>query len=353
MATLPPSAPRTGKPSHRLWLLSTCWSLALLASVSLLDRLADGQMRAAAVASATQHALWHKERLAALTRHELDLAMLMARSPTILKWVRDEDEPALRQAALESLNAFRRVSQGGIWSVAVEGSRHYYFEDGSRSGRELSHTMDEANGNDGWYFATRHSTAPFTLDVGVNALGGSRINLWINAIIRDGDRMLGVVTSAIPLDRVLGEFMRSPQPGVSSFLIDRDGVIRLHPELGMIDFNTMAKAPEKRYRVDQLVADRLQRDELANAVAALGAGREQVRIIELQIDGHNRLAAVTRLDEIDWYDVVSFDLESLTPPARNRQRLLALAAALPGVLLAGWAFASYRHARTRGRPAAS
>ena len=89
-----------------------------------------------------QYALRQKDRILAPIQRELALARTLTDSPLLQRWVRDENNPDLKAAALAELESYRRHFADRSYFVAIDSSKHFYFNDAADAyrGRELGHT---------------------------------------------------------------------------------------------------------------------------------------------------------------------------------------------------------------------
>src|SRR3546814_15488829 len=116
----------------------------------------------------------------------------------------NEDDPTLRRLAFAELRSYRNSFQEGAYFIAIAPSRHYYFDDGTYTGRELLQTLDPANPEDAWFFTSLDLPAPFSLNIYDNAaLGVTKLAINV-AIDRDGRRR-GPTATGQALTRIVAQ----------------------------------------------------------------------------------------------------------------------------------------------------
>lgn len=283
---------------------------------------------------AEKQVLYDKARTLQPLIREVALAQQMADSAIIKRWAANERDPQLSAAALAEMEKFRQNFQDGSYFLALTGSGHYYFNDASGQyvGRELRYTLHATNPGDAWFYATIKSTQDYHINVDPDAkLGVTKV--WINVLLRDGDKVLGVIGTGLDLSDFIRNVADINQPGITNLFVDRDGAIQIYRDVQYIDFSSIAKSVDKRRSIDQLLESPNDRAWVRQAIAAADAGSRTVPTGLLQIKGKRYLAGVAALPEVGWYDVTLLDLDVLLPQRDFLEMALAVGAAVLGILL--------------------
>lgn len=283
---------------------------------------------------ARDNALLQRERLQSPVLRDLTLARKMVDSPIVRTWAASEDDAISRGLAIGELESFRSFFQEGSYFVALAGSRHYYFSDGTEAnppGTVLD-TLDPENPADEWFTTALLSARPFNLNVDRNAtLGVTKV--WVNVPIVEDGRRLGIAGTGIDLGGFIENFLADLGPGVSGVLIDRSGAIQAHEDPALIDLNTLSKSHSDRSTIYRLLPAEQERAVLRDRLIRLENGSE-VETFPLILDGRRHLVAATFMPELGWFNLTLVDPSEVVGPARFLPLLAVMAAALVAVIVA-------------------
>ena len=257
---------------------------------------------------ATQYALRQKDRLLAPIQRELALSRHLADSPLLKRWARDEEDPALKAAALAELDNYRRHFADHSYFFVVGQSRHYYHNNAADEyrGRELRHTLDAASPEDQWYFATLAKVTDFDLNVDYDApLDVTKV--WINVLVREGTEKLGLGGTGLELDGFIKAVLSEDRPGVSTLLVDRAGSIKAYHDRSYIDLNTVAKNAAERRTIDRLLVSPQEQAALRGQLDQLSRGQAPVTVLPLTVENQPVWVAMAYLPEIQWFVIALVD----------------------------------------------
>lgn len=243
---------------------------------------------------------------------EVKLAETLARSGAIEDWARNEDDPVLREKGLAELEHFREAFADHSYFFVVDASGNYYFNDAQNSfaGRQLSHRLSADNPRDGWYYKTAALGAGCYLNVDHDdALGVTKV--WINCVIRDGDKVLGVLGSGLDLTSFIREVVDIPQTGVMAMFVDRSGAVQAHRDPRLVDFHSLTKELSNKKTVFSMLdrpEDRTAMQEMMNRVTS-----DEVLVESrfMRINGAEVLVGVGYLDRLGWYNVTVMDVDKI------------------------------------------
>ncbi len=270
-------------------------------------------VRSLGASYATQYAQQQKGHILAKIDRELVLAQKLVDSPLLQRWAQNESDPALRKLALEELDSFRRLFADKSVFFVIDKSKNYYFSDGKRP-LELRYTIKPGDPTTAWYAATIEQVDDFALHVDHSEQLGLT-NVWINAIVKQDGKKVGLGGSGLDLTEFLKEVVHSPEPGVQTILVNGQGFVQGHSDQQLMEANARIKEESKRLKIDNLVDDPgVVQAHLQNLIE----GRTQVETFELVVDKRPMLAAATYMKEIDWIAVVLVDPAQVV---RSRQFL--------------------------------
>ena len=279
---------------------------------------------------AEKQVLYDKARTLEPLIRELALSREMADSTRIRRWAANEGDPKLREEALALLEKQRYHFQDGSYFVAIAASGNYYFNDanGRFTGKQRRYKLNPANPDDAWFFATLKSAQDYDVNVDRNpALGVTKV--WINVLLRDNDKVLGVVGTGLDLNEFIRNVADVNQPGITNLFLNDDGSIQIYRDPKYIDLSSIVKSAEKRRSIDQLLDRQADRDWVRRAIANASADTRSVQTKFVRINGKHYLAGVAALPEVSWFDLTLIDLDVLLP----RSDFIGMALAIGGAAL--------------------
>nr|WP_230989540.1 diguanylate cyclase [Devosia faecipullorum] len=278
---------------------------------------------------AEKQVLYDRHRgLGALMR-EVALAEALAGSQAIRDWTLDEDNPAVMRRGIAELEHYRQSFADNSYFFVIDSSGNYYFNDAANSyaGSQRRYAVDAENPRDAWYFHTKALAQGCHLNVDNDAnLGVTKV--WINCVIREGDRVLGVLGSGIDLSAFIHEVVNIPQAGVTSMFVDRQGQLQAHRDQNLINLASLSAETRDARSVFSLLDDETDRERLRALMEEVASGQSMVRSIFVDIDGHQTLVGVGYLDRIGWFNVTLMDVDTII----DRRLFMPIAALLIGVM---------------------
>ncbi|MDR2838023.1 MAG: hypothetical protein LBV49_05565 [Azonexus sp.] len=280
--------------------------------------------------TAKRQAQFDHERIVNLLQTDLTLARRLADSPLLLKWALDENNPALKRAALAELESYRHYFRGGSYFFIPRASGNYYHNDENNTypGGGLAQVILPGKVEHAWYFAAIDNPEQVQLNVDRNpAL--ARTNVWINIQMRHYDQVVAMVGSGIDLNEFTRTVATSTASGAYGILASADGAIQIHPDTSLIDFNSGAKRPNLRHTIFDLLASDNERRQLRESFDRLRRGSSSVEVLRLTIAGHAKLVGVDYVKEIGWFNLALVDTAQLI---RNRE-FFTLGLLIGGALL--------------------
>ena len=325
---------RPGLQLRFMLIIGTSALLFVLVTWAVFNSVAERVIERIGARFAEKQVLYDKERTLQPLIREVALAREMADSAVIKHWAKNEQDPRLRAAALMEMEKFGRHFQDGSYFLALAESGHYYFNDasGQYADQPLRYTLDRANPENAWFYATIKSPLDYQINVDPNAkLGVTKV--WINVLLRDGGKVLGVVGTGLDLSEFIRNVADINQPGITNLFLDRDGAIQIYRDVQYIDFSSIAKPVGQRRSIDQVLEQPVDRDWVRRAIAQAAADNKAVPIQLVHIKGKKYLAGVAAMPEVGWYDVTLLDLDVLLPQRDFLDMALVIGIAVLGVLL--------------------
>jgi diguanylate cyclase (GGDEF)-like protein len=276
--------------------------------------------------------------LEALMR-EVSLAETVARSPAVLDWARAESDGDKAARGLAELEHYRLSFRDRSYFLVVHGSGNYYFNDRDDhyAGRQLRYAVKADNPRDGWYFTTIAAGHGCHLNVDRDdSLAVTKV--WVNCVIADGERTLGVIGTGVDLSEFIHEVVALPQTGVTSMFVDMAGAIQAHRDPRLVDFHSLTKDTKSKKTIFRQVDTAADAARLAAMMTRVSSGSSTVESQFMRIAGREVLVGVGYLDRLGWYNVTLMDIETIidrrlfTPIAVLLAAMMAAAAALVTLL---------------------
>lgn len=268
---------------------------------------------------------------------ELALARQMAGSQVLRRWATAPDDARLRAEAIAEMESFRENFQDRSYFVALLESGAYYHNNARNEFADapLRYHLKPDNPDDAWFYRIVRERRDFHLNVNPDVpLGVTK--LGIDVLIRDGERILGVVGTGLELDSFIREVVAGAQPGITTLFTDHNGAIQLYRDPAYIDFSSIVKQAADKKTVALLLDTPADRDRLHAMMRSLAEGAESngpVLSGFFSVGGKRHLAGVAYLAELDWYEITLLDLDVVMPVRSLGGAALVFAAALLLTLL--------------------
>lgn len=248
--------------------------------------------------------LFDKYRTLSPLQKEIALARQLASDPAILQMAKHESDPAMRVAGLAVLEQYRAHFRDHSYFAAFAETGHYYFNDAVDQYRDhqLRYTLSRTQPADKWFYATMVDRRDYQLNLDPDVhLGVTKI--WINVLIRDRQRVLGVIGTGLDLTEFLKETVGVSVSGVHNVFVNQTLAIQLHNDPKLIDYMSVAKRPEDQIRVDRLPLRKEDVRHLQTTMQQLKGRPDQVATMWVEFAGEPHLLGVSWLPELGWYDL--------------------------------------------------
>lgn len=335
------------------WGLRGKSALALLTAclVALVPALLIGWLAVDAVrqqfsqAYAENFTLLQMQRILAPISRELALAERFAQSPVTRDWLADEQDPAKRQRFFDEAESYRQGFAAHTYFAVADASGDYYFSsDDEPTDRRPRYRLSAADPDDSWYSHLIASGQPYTLNVNIDR-ELQEAKVWINVVIRDDGRPLGIAGTGLDLSRFLDAFIRTRAHGITPMIVNRQGALLAYPDASRIAFNAQADNGDlaRGQQLAALLGGEDERAELREVIQRAVADPDDVYMLTAHLDGQPRLLSVGYVPQLDWLMVTALDRQSAQLIATHWLWPLSLGAVvLLVLLLAGFIYTSER-----------
>lgn len=284
---------------------------------ALVRQLAESIVEQWAVRYAENQVLYDKSRALQPILREIALSRQFARSRLLIEWAHQPDDPGLKARAIDEMEAYRQTFSDHSYFVALRDSGEYYHNNASNQyeGRQFRYRLNPEQESDRWFYDIIAQNREMHLNVNPDLpLGVTK--LWIDVLLRDGERILGVVGTGLDLTTFLNRIVDQHEPGISSLFVDHEGAVQLYRDEELIDFATITKAAADKKTLDQLLPRAVDRSAIKVLMEQLQAHPDQEQVLTRFVtleDGRRHLAGIAWLPEIDWYEITLLDLDRVLP----------------------------------------
>lgn len=249
--------------------------------------------------------------LEALMR-EVSLAETLAGSQSIRDWANDETDPDLKRRGIAELEHFRQSFADRSYFFVIGASGNYYFNDASNAyaGDQFRYTVSSDNPRDAWYYATVALGEGCHLNVDNDA--NLRVTkVWMNCVIREGRRVLGILGTGIDLTSFIQEVVNVPQVGVTSMFVDRQGAVQAHRDQNMVDLRSLTAEMSAKRTVFSLVDKPEDQAALRQLMDQVAAGDAVAQSRFMTVGGKEMLVGIGYLDKLGWFNVTLMDIDAI------------------------------------------
>lgn len=260
-------------------------------------------------------------RLLQPLEREIALARQMAQSNVLRRWASEaQPTPELHAEALAEMESYRRNFMDRNYFFARVDNGDYYHNNAQNeyATQPLRYRLHPGQPADVWFYQLVRERRDFHLNINPDEVLDVT-KLWIDMLVRDGERVVGVLGTGIELGAFLHSVVDIGQPGITSLFVDQHGAIQLSREQKLIDFASFVK-PEGQKNTLALLLDRPEEQQRVRAtmqrLAQLHtsrAGMPEVHTEFVSVRGQRHLLGVAYLPTIGWFEVTLIDLDILMP----------------------------------------
>lgn len=289
---------------------------------------------------AEKQILFDRYRGLSALMQEVSLAETLARAPVIRDWALDESNPTKQRLGISELEHYRQAFSDKSYFFVVGASGNYYYNDSANAyaGSQYRYTLDPEKPRDAWFYKT--SALGNGCHLNVDNDENLRVTkVWINCVIREGKRVLGVLGSGVDLTSFIREVVDIPQNGVTAMFVDRSGALQAHRDPKLVDFHSLTKSFKSKKTIFGMLDRAEDRARLQAIMDEVATGGVEVRSEFMTMDGHEVLVGVGYLDRLGWYNVTVMDIDKII----DRGLFVPIGALLAAMVAAslvliGWMF---------------
>ncbi len=144
---------------------------------------------------------------------QLTIVLQLMRMPSIKEYFLNPDDPECIEAAFKDFETFKESfkSKSIFWISDVD--KKFW------SDMAFSYVVDPNNPDDYWFNMTMYETEVYNFNINYNPQL-NQTNLWVNAVIRDNGKPLGIVGTGIPLTEMIDAMYSGVDPSITMYLFN-------------------------------------------------------------------------------------------------------------------------------------
>lgn len=240
-----------------------------------------------------------KEQLSNTLALNLRLAQKVTSGIIVPRWLKDEMNEEAKSRAFRLLGDSADIAQVDSWFVVASESRNYYFNDKQKSfaGKELLKTLNPLVDDDAWFFHMLSSNEPYNFNPDYDGAVDAT-KLWLNMMVMDEDKPLGVVGFGIDFKAFIDEYVALDKEGFESMIITPQGAIIGHSDLSLVTYNMRTTDPKEWKTVWNMI-DSKDLPTLKPLLENLPLEKSQTAVFEVIINQKRFVAAASYVPHID------------------------------------------------------
>ncbi len=266
---------------------------------------------------------------------EINLAKQLAAEPAILNMALHENDASYRQRGIAVLESYRTQFQSQRYFAAFTQSQHCYAQTAKGSVLQR-YALSHNNPMDAWFYSSIASPRSYSLNVEGNTHLKLDTQVWINHLIKQGDRTIGVVGTGISLKNLEQETEALEQQGIHSLWVDRALRIQLHHALARDERTKEAKLANPRLPMDAVFKRRSDVANLTQVVQHLLVSGEKSATLRVEYQGEPHLLGVRYVPELDWFAFTLMDAGQSRQLQQALSQVMVFGIIFLGVLLIVW-----------------
>ena len=142
---------------------------------------------------------------------QLTLVLQMMRMPSIKEYLLNPDDKTIQAAAFRDFGSFKDAfkSKSIFWVSDVD---KVFWSD-----MVAGYVVNPTDPNEYWYNMTMYETDVYNFNINYNPTLGTT-NLWVNAVVKDGGKSIGIVGTAIPLTDMIKAMYEGVDQKITMYL---------------------------------------------------------------------------------------------------------------------------------------
>jgi phosphoserine phosphatase RsbU/P len=261
------------------------------------------------VAYARDVTLLKQAQMQAPLMRDFALSLRMSDSQVIRDWLLDETNVAKREMALADFEGYRKqfASQEGF--VISNLSKNYYSNSKREApSKEPRYQIDPTKPAHGWFPKVMAMPTPYGTNVSYDS-GLKVTNVWINVLMKDGDRRIGLVGTGVNLTQFINDFVADSRAGVTPILVDTKGNIYAHPDRNRVADQAATNVQDPSKSLDALLDDEQSRAQAKRVLEFAQQNPGQAQVAMVKMNGKPMQFAASYIPDLRWHVISAVDLD--------------------------------------------
>lgn len=261
-----------------------------------------------------KQALYDKSRTLQPILYDLKLSRQLASSQIIIDWAHSPDDPELIKKGLAELENYRNLFEEHNYFAAFSGNNAYYHNNASNSFKDkpLRYTLNSQKDSDNWFYNSLYKKRAIRVSVNPNIELGIT-QLWTAVLIKDGDKILGIIGTGHDVDDFISNIPEEEDPGITSLFVDHSGTIQIHRSINVKHFGSVTAGEKEHENIDSFFTHEGATEDSYQAMKKLESGEDKIITRFLTIEGKKKLLGITYIPEISWHIFTLIDLNTILP----------------------------------------
>ncbi|MCR5723741.1 MAG: methyl-accepting chemotaxis protein [Treponema sp.] len=201
------------KKSVKFLLGMAAAALIAVSDYAVVNKIARASFAANARETMDIHAQIRSIEFEAALNEQLTLVRQMMKMPSIKQYLITPYDASVREAAFRDFGSFKDsfLSKSVFW---ISDTSHEFWSD-----MQLAYVLDPENPSESWYKMTMYETDEYNFNINYNPQL-KNTNLWVNAVIKENGKPVGVVGTGIPLTDMIANLYEGLDARCTMYLYD-------------------------------------------------------------------------------------------------------------------------------------
>lgn len=284
-----------------LFSIGTFWYLAEQIVKKWSSDIAENQM------------LYNKSRVLQILVREIALSTQIAKSKTIIDWAYHQDDPDYESRGIEEMENYKKSFSEGSYFIAFYDTGKYFYNNykNTYAGSQFRYRLNPAMKHDAWFYSIIKENKDFHVNVNPDVyLNVTKV--WIDVLIKDNDKILGVLGTGMDLDKFIKHYAVISGKGMKSIFMDYSAAVQIYYDKNFIDFASITKLAENKNTAFEIFDRDEDIDFIKNAMSELKySSNDSVKKKFVVLNGIRYLAGISYIGELDWYQMVLNDTHNV------------------------------------------